>query len=495
MIELLINVPFWLSVAFLVAVRWRGRDSLEEGVRTPALGRRIKGVFRSPLVVAMLLAGALSNVGLALYFGYVAPRDMMQDIVSAQQFLERKPLYPAAMTELIREALVKEPASFSLSGWVPGLKAREQRAYEEVVTEPWVQAHPPTMTLGIAPLVAAFGIHGTFLVLSLLSLLALALIAVMLRIGPLSGARPKDVAIIALCAAGWFAVSDLLRLGQSGLVLSALLTAGWYLIRRGRPVLAGMAVGVATCLKLFPGLVLLYLLLRHPKAGLAGLATAAVIGVATIAGIGPQNGRDYFATSRFVVEHYRSYAENLSLLTPFAIAERWSWLPPGSASVLFLLAAAAVVALSLRHSGPPYQAGQEPSGFDLEYCRVLSAIPLITPICWAHYLPLLILPLAVMGRRALDGRISWRVSCGYAAVVSVLCFPESTVMNGWVLLTTTFHSALAMGSALLWRSVPTLAVLALLLLLDWTYRRAVRKGAAAGPEAQRFVLYHMGEKG
>jgi len=343
------------------------------------------------------------------------------------------------------------------------------------------------MTLCTVPFLAAFGIHGTFLVLSLFSILALLLIAVMLKRGPLSGAKPKDIAIIALGAAGWYALSDMLRLGQSGLFLSALLIAGWYLIRGGQPVLAGIAVGMATCLKVFPGLVLVYLLIRHRKAGVAGLTTTVVLGVATLACVGMGNCRDYFATSRFVVQTYRAYAENLSLLSPFAIAERWLRLPVGSAFVGFLAAAAIVTALLMRRGRRPYRVRRKEVEFDLEYSRVLSVTLLLTPICWVHYLPILILPLAVMGRCVFDGRVSWGMSCSYAAVLSVLSFPESTVMDGWALLTSTFHGALGMGSALLWRSVPTLAMLSLFLLLDRVYRGGGRGDGAPGSQSRLFV--------
>ena len=66
-------------------------------------------------------------------------------------------------------------------------------------------------------------------------------------------------------------------------------------------------------------------------------------------------------------------------------------------------------------------------------------------------------------------------------------------MDGWVMLTGTFHSALGMGAALLWRSLPTLATLSLFLLLDRIYRGG--ENGTAGPESWAAASCDASEKG
>src|SRR5262249_51177427 len=76
--------------------------------------------------------------------------------------------------------------------------------------------------------------------------------------------------------------------GQLNLVLLAILTGAWAADRSGRPWWAGTLVGLATALKLFPGFLFLYFVLRRRwhalGAGIVSLSvctglTATVLGV------------------------------------------------------------------------------------------------------------------------------------------------------------------------------------------------------------------------
>ena len=54
--------------------------------------------------------------------------------------------------------------------------------------------------------------------------------------------------------------------GQWGALLSMLVAVGWYGISRDRPLLSGFAIGVAASMKVFPALLMIYLLLSHRRA-------------------------------------------------------------------------------------------------------------------------------------------------------------------------------------------------------------------------------------
>src|SRR5436190_5796584 len=271
----LLSASLWVgAVAFLsvLVAWWRGRKG--NGARVPP--------FSSLPFLAFIGVCACANLGLNLLKGYVAPRDVLQDVVSAREFLAGRSLYPERMNELMRKELPPEPW---LPAFVPeSLRQKFVERRKEVFEEHWVQAHPPLMTLLVTPFVLLGGFLATQAALVLLSLAAVGLSVWLVVRGlelDLSG-RQVFVFLMAVLVAD--PVTDAFRLGQSGLILGALMIAGWYALRRDRPVLAGMAIGLAASIKMFPGLLMVYLLCRHRKALLSGVV--AVAALAVCAGLG-----------------------------------------------------------------------------------------------------------------------------------------------------------------------------------------------------------------
>ena len=167
-----VNVTLWILVTVLgvLACSW----ALFR--RTPRkFGRVLSAVrglvFSSPALVFLIISNS-ACAGFAIYMSYVAPQDIMLDIASVQELLKGNPFYSSNMGELVRESMQKEPPRLSLGRW--SRRLREKEAREQIpATMPLVQAHPPLMILVFAPLVASFGVRGTCLAVSLLSVLAL----------------------------------------------------------------------------------------------------------------------------------------------------------------------------------------------------------------------------------------------------------------------------------------------------------------------------------
>jgi hypothetical protein len=466
------NTTLWLALAATGIVCVRCIRSI---VRRPTCDQSLRAVQKlldSSLVFAFVGLGAVLTALFAIYIGYEAPRDIMQDIVSSQEMLQGRPLYPPNMTEMIQASLAREPARLSL-GWVwPRLREREQDALQRAVTSPWVQAHPPLMTLLLAPFVASLGVHGTYVAFSMLSVGALLLSLTLLHreIGrKLSG---RQVAILGLAVLGWGPVLTTMRNGQSGILLGALMICGWFSLRRGREVVAGVAVGAATCLKLYPGLLLLYFLLRHRRAFMAAFLTTLLL--AWLPGVltGWGTYLDYSRTARLVVTTYAGYFDNLSLL---GLLTRMAQRPEGQFAMktLFIgsgLVIVGSVAWLVRHR-PDVNAGTT-KALDLEYALFVALMPLLSPIAWDHYLTILLLPLAVLGQRILEPASSQGDLLGFLGLVVVLSIPQVT-----------FHWLFASGDTiissspnLLLVSLPTLALAALCVWMATIHARS--KGAA-----------------
>jgi hypothetical protein len=435
--------------------------------------RPVPRLLTSAPFLALLSVAVSLNLAFGIYKGYVAPRDLMQDMVSAQEFLAGRSLYPDHMNALMRDALTREPPR-SLLDWSPDLRAREIDAREETLSQHWVQAHPPLMSLAVAPLVASVGLGGTYFAVTLLSLACLALTLALLARGLGLRPTPREWLLLGLVLLGWDSAVMLLRAGQPGLLLGALLTAGWFLLRRGRPYLAGVAIGLAVGVKLFPALLLFYLLLRHRRAFLTAMLTLAALFVLIGAVAGWDTYREHLETARGVVSEYAAYPANLSLLGLMARLEAPSGWPHPVARALFCGAGAVVVGLLALFVRRKRAGGDsEPERFDGEYALFMVLMVVLSPVAWDHYLPVLILPLAVLARRALAQPARSFGPAAFFALAVALTVPDTAFTTAAETLSDPVSSLLVR-----WLVLP-LRTYALAALACWLVRLGLRKDQPA----------------
>lgn len=106
---------------------------------------------------------------------------------------------------------------------------------------------------------------------------------------------PRPVALgLCLLAVVFAPIYSSLHLGQISLALLFLVLLGFDLERRGRPGWAGLALGLAALIKLFPGFLLVYYLARRRWAAVAaGAATVIVGGLVGLAVVGVESFRAY----------------------------------------------------------------------------------------------------------------------------------------------------------------------------------------------------------
>ena len=157
-----------------------------------------------------------------------------------------------------------------------------------------MNAHAPTSVLLAVPL-ARMAFPDAFLVWNLISLGALVaslwLVQHQLRIPISAWSVGPLVALLLLCFPLW----EQCRLGQLTLILLLLIAGAWAADRSGRPWLAGMLLGIAAAIKLFPSFLLFYYALRRRwRSVAAGILTIGALSVLTAAALGFDSYRDYF---------------------------------------------------------------------------------------------------------------------------------------------------------------------------------------------------------
>lgn len=291
-------------------------------------------------------------------------------------------------------------------------------------------------------------------------------------------------------------------LGAMGLLLLFLTVSTWFLVERRQEWAAGAALGLAILIKLLPGVLLIFFLLRQRwrVAGMA-LATVIVLGAGLpVASLGPERAwqahREFYeravvghsARTTIMAEKPRKakYSNNAlpivlrrllsatdgdpkegraALLVNVAelpLEAIW-WVFVVVSGTILIAGSAATIAGGMQW--PPESAA------DVERARLQfgiwsAAMLLLSPLVWTHYLPLAYWPLAVLSDRLervhrAEGR--W---CR-AAAAGLACWGAGALLLAW-------PAARAAGAQLL-------AVLAV-----WTACVALaREDAARGSGAAR----------
>jgi alpha-1,2-mannosyltransferase len=266
----------------------------------------------------------------------------------------------------------------------------------------YLYLYPPFLAVAVTPLAAVFSADYRLanLVWAVLGAFVAALVvaAVVRREG--IGAR-RDTALL---VAGAFAFPPLigeLVLGNVHLLLLGLLGGAWLALRNERrpmPAIAGILVGVATIIKLFPGLLILWLLLRgRYRAALWSLATIAILGVATLPVTGLQPWLDFPR----VLLNLGPPVDTRDTLAPIVWLS--ALMPPVAARVVVAAAMIAAVVWTSRNLAEP-----------VSFAVAVTASVLIAPALYQHYLAILVLPLLLALR--------WAPPWGWVAAAYIAMF-------------------------------------------------------------------------
>lgn len=201
--------------------------------------------------------------------------------------------------------------------------------------------------------------------------------------------------------------------GQLNGLLLLLLTLAWLANRRGWEGWAGVAVGIATAVKLVPGLLLVYFLTqRRWTALVSGVAAFLSITVATFPFFGVSAYQDFVLVVQPAVAHFRSGWINYSLAGFWEKLFLGSTFHPGMIHrveplVFAPLVGRAGLALScLTVLGVLYYRGRARPASAEEQDRLFGlymvAMLLLSPVSWNHTFLLLVLPVLILVKQGVS---------------------------------------------------------------------------------------------
>ena len=176
-------------------------------------------------------------------------------------------------------------------------------------------------------------------------------------------------------------------MGNVHLLLLGLLAAAWLAIRRGTDrgeILAGALLGVATLIKVFPGVLILWLVLTgRVRGAIAALVTIAVLALVTL----PFTGVEPWLQYPIVLFNLGVPEDTRDVLAPSVWLS--ALMPPLVARIaVTAVGLAAIVWASRRRSEP------------VSYAVAVAVSILIAPALYQHYLVILVLPVLLAIRFA-----------------------------------------------------------------------------------------------
>jgi hypothetical protein len=350
---------------------------------------------------ALLAVLAVAWQGKALLRDFRPPRkilvDFYQDWASARNFLQGRPVY--------------EPQRESSQRYLGHSPEGDDPYFIDI------NAHPPTAVLLSLPF-AGLSYPNAVLAWNLLSLAALAAsVWLITRQLGMRWERWHVLPAVALLMICW-PLRQQIQQGQLTLLLLLLIVGAWAANRWGHEKWAGVLLGIAAVIKIFPGFLFLYFLFRRQwRVVGVGAVTVLVLTGATLAVLGEEAYISYVRDAPPLVGEWRSSWNNCSL------PGLWSKLfDPGSkgsavapllhnpalARVLVVVSCALIVALL----AVLVQRAQSRPDCDRAFGAAVAGMLLLVPVTWEHSLLLLLLPLAVLW-------IRWPAGCRQRRVVEV----------------------------------------------------------------------------
>jgi alpha-1,2-mannosyltransferase len=322
------------------------------------------------------------------------------------------------------------------------------------------QAHPPLLLLALSPIVRLVGGYWAYLLVTLATLGA----AVVGTGLVLRWARPDDwrawwwLCIVA--AWGWQPTLAAVRQGQVGVIVACLLLGAWSAIRSRRDFTAGLLVGLATALKVYP-VVFLSLLITRPRSIAGALLVAIGAGILLFLLAGLSELEAYRQSALLVVQKYGDAHNNWSLWTLLGLVG----LPARSRWFVATISAILISVTTFLRRKSDRGAGWTDDVIDLRSGAAMCLAVLLSPIAWQHYFFLLLLPLWASAR--------WLMLGGETAGLAVWCMALLVVSLPdtpfWLLDEAVGHSRLALVVV-----SPTTAI-----ILIWaTCLAALRQGKA-----------------
>jgi len=199
----------------------------------------------------------------------------------------------------------------------------------------------------------------------------------------------------------WYPFQANIALGQWSILIGTCLVIGWICLRHQKNFFAGVILGLSCLIKLFPGLIIIYLILTKRWKALVTMISVVLIGFLVMGIIlGPSEIIYYF--TMIVprdVNAFIAFPGNYSILGIFEIFF-WdgAWVKPIFISpipinlIALVLDIGVLIILIRLMLHLPINTDND----DIKYALTIITMFFISPLSWQHMLTILILPISII---------------------------------------------------------------------------------------------------
>lgn len=209
----------------------------------------------------------------------------------------------------------------------------------------------------------------------------------------------------------WYPFLYCIRMGQVAVVISAFMVIGWKLLSTKHETAAGLVWSVPILLKLFPALILPFLLIFHKWRAFFASCVAVTLGIAcSFALIGYDEFEQYLsATLTSQVETFSGFPLNASLhgfLSSILTTNGYAApiiSAPKVAQFVYVIGAMAITGIYLSWLLTLNQSQEQRHAFALTLVTML----ILSPLTWTHNFIIILLPLLLLIHEASIGKRRW----------------------------------------------------------------------------------------
>lgn len=195
----------------------------------------------------------------------------------------------------------------------------------------------------------------------------------------------------------WYYLQGRMAFSNSSLALAACIIGCWVMYRNKHDFPSGVLIGIATMVKLFPGLFVLYFLLRRRwTAAFSAIATISILQLLTLIIVGKDDIiKHIFQVIPYDVARFGAYSANISLTGAFSrllVGRPWVQpivYAPEISSILVAIISIVLLIIFVKKS---IKIPKTQHGEDASFAIACVIMLIISPITWGHIIPLLVLP-------------------------------------------------------------------------------------------------------
>ena len=223
----------------------------------------------------------------------------------------------------------------------------------------------------------------------------------------------------------WYPFQANIALGQWSILIGTCMVIGWISLRHQKDFLAGVVLGLSCLIKLYPGLIIIYLLLTKRWKALVTMISVVLVGF-LIMGIilGPREIIYYFTTIvPRDVNAFIAFPGNYSILGILEIFfSDGAWVRPIFISpipinllTLVLDIGVFIILVRLMLHLPINKDNN-----DIKYALTIITMFFISPLSWQHMLTILILPIGILLMKIPSQVMKYKYGYSLALFVIVL---------------------------------------------------------------------------